>query len=125
MHSCVTAPRYDWPEADFPFRQAPIYHCPVTPYRSPRFTKFSPLVPGSGEAARWQKVEINESVNQVLSECYLQSAADIGIRRDVPVRIKKPRFAGDCPHVSTQEHRMGQRALKPFHRVALKDHIVL
>jgi hypothetical protein len=36
MHSCVTAPGYDWPETDFSFCPAAIYYCPATSYCSPR-----------------------------------------------------------------------------------------
>ena len=49
MHFCVTASRYDWPEAHFPFRQTAIHYCPITSCYSSRVTKFSPLVTFSSE----------------------------------------------------------------------------
>src|SRR5262245_19403713 len=125
MHSYVTAPRYDWPEADFPFGQTAVYHRSVTSYRSPCFPEFSPLVRGSGETARWQKVEINESINQISSLCHFFSAADIGLRRKVPIRIKKSRLASNRPDVRTQEHRMSECPLEPLHRIVFKDNVVL
>src|SRR5262249_14333645 len=69
MHSYVTAPRYDWPEADFPFGQTAVHHGAVTRYGSSRVPKFRPLVRGSGETARWQKVEIHELINQIVALC--------------------------------------------------------
>ena len=51
MHSCITAPRYDWPKTDFPFRQTAVHHSPVTPGGSSCVTKFRPLLTSSGETA--------------------------------------------------------------------------
>src|SRR5690242_5757710 len=87
MHPRIMTPPYDWPETNFTFRQATIYDGPITPCGSPGVAKFSPLVSVSGETTRWQKIEVNKSINQVLTLCHVQSAADVRARWNVSISI--------------------------------------
>jgi hypothetical protein len=124
MHSCVTASCYNWPEAAFPLCQAAVRHRSIAVNHSSGLTELSPFLTGGGETARWQKVEVSEPVDQIVSLCHFQSATYIGIRGYMPVRPKNLDSPATAHTLGREEHQISQGLLKPFQRVVFKDNVV-
>jgi hypothetical protein len=53
MHSRITAPGYNWPQAEFTLGAAAFHNRSVAVRSSPRFPELSPFVPCGGKTTRW------------------------------------------------------------------------